>query len=556
MPASAWAACGAWSGAGTQSDPYTATASALTPAEVSACVSAVTTSQSGYVQIVIPADTQTWASGVSIDLTSAGFANVTRFTLLGAGATTAITDGIAGTTTPLFTIKTKPASETDDYVRVSGISIDSTGQSRTLSNGAIYIYNGSKHVRVDRVTVNLDGYPQGRGVLIGSYSDATPTFGVVDSCTFTKTTGTGTHNGVSVYGNGDYTWNNIETGYGSENFVFIENCTFSFNSYGDGAYDSYNGARVIFRYNTVAGTTVGSHGYDSGGLRSPQVAEIYNNSFSNSGSNISTGFRGGTGLYYNNTQTGNWREFVRLKNYRSCAYFEGTHTGANGASVLEDSNITTTCAEAGFDADTHVPPYCSNSKPVVDGSHYIYNLSDHNGDDTAVAKCKVTSHTATTITCTLAGGTRNSWNNGDHYAVLYYSCKTGACGGYSPLDGNTVGGEGYSCRDQIGRTKDQALAPWYFWGNNYKGDTSPTVVVPNSASSGCPRQVSHITENRDYYNNTTYAYAPYTCPHPLTALTGSCTSTAGTGGYNLGNRATIGAGAACSIGSGAVATIY
>lgn len=56
--------------------------------------------------------------------------------------------------------------------------------------------------------------------------------------------------------------------------------------------------------------------------------------------------------------------------------------------------------------------------------------------------------------------------------------------------------------------------------------------------------------------NAYYPYSPYTCPHPLTGLSGSCDSTKyGTGGYNITANHTIGSGPQFSIGTGATVTI-
>ena len=125
---------------------------------------------------------------------------------------------------------------------------------------------------------------------------------------------------------------------------------------------------------------------------------------------------------------------------------------------------------------------------------------------------------------------------------------SGLCDGTSLWDGNEVGGSGYPCRDQIGTGQDSALfnttdygaapvkSPAYFWNNTKNGvtDMPPTVDADG-------RNTTHIQSGRDYFTATTYdglaqkptGYSAYTCPHPLAGLTGSCNSTAGTGGYNV-----------------------
>ena len=118
---------------------------------------------------------------------------------------------------------------------------------------------------------------------------------------------------------GDASWNSPLT-LGTGNAIYIETNTFEFGtSPGDGAFDSYAGTRLVFRHNTVNGTYVGSHGLDSGGLRSTFSVEIYENHF-----NVTTDWytvynsRGGTTVMFNNTATGPYHNFGLLQSFRSC----------------------------------------------------------------------------------------------------------------------------------------------------------------------------------------------------------------------------------------------
>jgi hypothetical protein len=103
-------------------------------------------------------------------------------------------------------------------------------------------------------------------------------------------------------------------------------------------------------------------------------------------------------------------------------------------------------------------------------------------------------------------------------------CETrdvsGKCDGTSPWDGNQAGGNGYPCRDQIGRSTDsslwtpsrpypaQGLDPAYAW-NNKLGASDVLFFHHNNCAN-------HIQSGRDYYNNTAKpGYTPYTYPHPL-----------------------------------------
>jgi len=70
--------------------------------------------------------------------------------------------------------------------------------------------------------------------------------------------------------------------------------------------------------------------------------------------------------------------------------FTGTHTGANGATVLEDTGQS-------FTVDELVGKFISNT---TDGS--LGNATEN---------------TSTTVNVVLASGTNNFWNNGDSYSV-------------------------------------------------------------------------------------------------------------------------------------------
>jgi len=84
----------------------------------------------------------------------------------------------------------------------------------------------------------------------------------------------------------------------------------------------------------------------------------------------------------------------------------------------------------------------------------------------------------------------------------------GMCNGTSNLDQNTTGQNGWACRDQIGRMKDetqwslgsayaQPLNPAYFW-DNIKGSSTQVSVDVNTGDYNAV----HIQSNRDYYTYT------------------------------------------------------
>jgi hypothetical protein len=95
----------------------------------------------------------------------------------------------------------------------------------------------------------------------------------------------------------------------------------------------------------------------------------------------------------------------------------------------------------------------------------------------------------------------------------------GLCNGNSLWDGNQLS-NGWPCRDQIGRSKDQwtwtsanpyppqASEPAYFWNNRLNGSNT-SVQIHNGTDAW-------IVAGRDFFNNTAKpGYAPYQYPHPL-----------------------------------------
>lgn len=129
----------------------------------------------------------------------------------------------------------------------------------------------------------------------------------------------------------------------------------------------------------------------------------------------------------------------------------------------------------------------------------------------------------------------------------------------------------YPCLDQIGRGKNQALEPMYFWGDLYDSNKDGTAedtygvdyffaVVNQNATSECTPDVhtnTFIVENQDYYKSATTAksgYTPYTCPHPLVG-SGACNENVpGKNGYSLvsagGSGSISGGGSASTLGGG------
>ncbi len=150
----------------------------------------------------------------------------------------------------------------------------------------------------------------------------------------------------------------------------------------------------------------------------------------------------------------------------------------------------------------------------------------------------------------LRGGTGRIFNN---VVDTTYALVSLVLTDYCYQNGAAFGGCGSVCAcaadypvtDQIGvgiDPKAAASEPVYLW-NNKKGGVSATVSNGNQeavcvTACGAFALSTVIQSGIDYYLSDSKpvamsGYSPYTCPHPLAGLTGSCTNTAGTAGYNV-----------------------
>lgn len=223
----------------------------------------------------------------------------------------------------------------DDNANNSRITGFSFRDSRNLADAKPPVQLSCNSCRFDHnsMTQNNTGGPP-HGVYV--YSSVTG-YQLVDNNYFKDLNGAADVDGSAndAHFPGDQSWANTLT-LGSANAAYIEHNNFDFTpgTVLDGAYDSYAGARLVFRYNTVASTNFGGHGLDSGGLRSTLLQEVYNNTVTNSGTHVYTmmGTRGGTHMIFNNTVSasgGSYDAFLWLQEYRSSSgYSWGTPTGA------------------------------------------------------------------------------------------------------------------------------------------------------------------------------------------------------------------------------------
>ena len=409
--------------------------------------------------VLVPAGNCTWASTVSIGGKS--------LALQGGGiGQTNITDNGSGGAA--LTVSASAAN----FVRLTGFTFI---KSAAHSSGIIQIYGVEADVafRFDHIRI-LQASSGSRGIVI------TGVYGLIDHCAFDVTATSGSIQSISIWGasdggDGGFTaWTRPLT-LGTEKAVYVEDSTITYSSHDESCSDTYGGARWVFRHNTITGCEFGGgHGFDSGNRRSLFSGEIYENQYINDyppggSSTLRAGtFRGGTGVVFNNTYGGTHGSWygIALMNYRSCPPLDQSAWQTCDGTKLELGSMNLSTSANRTASSSGGVKWCSGARDVM---------------------CTADS------TCSAIGA--------------------GTCSTY--LDGS--GTQGYPCRDQIGRTHNQELAPLYVWNNG--GVEAGTYDAGNACGVGIDQI---IMLNRDYYVGTPMpGYAPYTYPHPLQGQAGT-----------------------------------
>ena len=141
------------------------------------------------------------------------------------------------------------------------------------------------------------------------------------------------------------------------------------------------------------------------------------------------------------------------------------------------------------------------------------------------------------IAISLRGGTGVIYNNDisdsstawwQKITAMNY-CGTENCQDVTGCHSEITGVEacdGYPCKNQVGRTYNQTLAPVYIWDNTYDSVSNNNLYlfeVDQSSANACVEGVDDyakideaLVEDRDFYEGTSHPnYTPYTYPHPL-----------------------------------------
>jgi hypothetical protein len=465
--------------------------------------------------VVIPAGTCTWDTKVTV---------TAAITITGQNNTSPTITAAANVS--LFDIALNDAAGTFQLTKMALVG------ARTSASGEADVYLNGVWLKSRINDIAWSGVSP-RQIWIGKnfFNDSDRFFGslnithqkvLIDNINFTATGNVKTQF-LYIWGRNNLAWLE-DDGYGTDNFIFLENSTLSWP---DAEWPNYGvitdteaGARFVLRYLDVTNGYVSEHDYAND--RGNRCIEVYNNNLTATYAN-QTAFnmtRGGTGIAHNNVVSG----FSNLNNPMIYRVFNNNAARFPGY-LCSETDALKTCQDG--------RRHCVGGTKA---GYVCYQDSHCTGGGT----CN------TSYACTSSDDCKDALGN------------TLAC---MQVDGDAE--NGYPCRDQAGRGKDNATtgvqesSPIYWYSNtvNTTPNTAYTVALYGA----------YITENVDYCNHdpstdcgtkAAWAYTTYTCPHPL-AGAGSCAAaTAGRDGYRVGNSMSLGSGASMSIGgSGAVMTL-
>jgi len=505
-------------------------------ASVQTCINAATSGQT----VTVQAGSATWTTQVTSTL---------PITLAGATVCTGSGDPY-GSTSGIVTC-------TDNTVITLASSAGGLGTSGCLTRvtGFTFIetydnYNGAVAMSGTHgsICARFDHNHLETGLEVGIA--VTDTYGLLDHNLIqdTSTSGAG---GLLTLMDGDLASNGYQnwldpTNFGRNQASYIEQNEFTTTNTAKpyGAYDSHDGGKVVFRFNTLNGLPFGlTHGTDSGNARSLVLNEDYGNTLSNTPSDFNTLFstRGGTLFFWKNVVNGSAWQQVDLQYYRydqtdsqpwgiagaglNWTPVSATITNINAtAATLNASDFTASHAYA---AMAVVGPLSNNSGaynfqltngPKTCGTYPSSWNQTYTGTTTDSAGC-VWEDVGGSTAASSAPGTAAGFCavNPDTTCTANSTCSALSSGDTCSYYMDNAGGT-YPFRDQPGRIHNQVLAPNYEWLNTGAGLPSPVLTTDSGTAS-------IIVANRDYYDYTSsFTGATGTGSGTLGAKPSTCTT--------------------------------
>lgn len=323
----------------------------------------------------------------------------------------------------------------------------------------------------------------------------------------------------------------------------VENNTFwmvaGTNPSGSDVFDSQNGGKVRFRYNTIHDGYIYTHGVCEGTTTQwgTQAVELYNNHWimHNGVSHYAWHYLEGNTFRVHDNRLELWGTGafdVYLKWYTQREDSTYTHQSCDGSKQYLGKGY-------------HVG-FCSGS--TAGGSWYnCYTESDWcanvpNGDGNKGTCAKKLCSNAWTL-CTNDGDCSGGGSCNRYIDTSYLDSALG-----KPA---SIYGSGQWVDAS---TAYVASEPIYVWNNNKYSCAADgsgcTLVGDMSTSTGATS--TYTVLNTDIFVSAPSPNTLATCPDSRTGLTGSCNATAGTGGYNIAG-ATSGSCSGCTIRGG---TLY
>jgi hypothetical protein len=341
-------------------------------------------------------------------------------------------------------------------------------------------------------------------------------YGVMDNClhTLTHYTQTGVM-GMATYNgqkNGNGSWME-DPHWGSYKFFFTENNVVHNLFKKGGNMDAKRGARYVVRYSKIYdGSFIQTHGTEGDPDRGCRAIEFYNNicTRSTDGPGSPGGLRSGNILFHDNQYKGTALNspYLALVAFRTLVNFQpwGLASGANSwdendSHGLYASGTAATNSVVGASGGSTSFNVAGNLSAYNTGGYSIRNTSTGLGSVILAAVYNSTTN-RTLITCAYGQDWaigRVAFGIGDPFEirrVLRVLDQTGLgagglCATAKPLNG-------------------AVNEPSYAW-NNKDVNGSPVTIRPDGQNQ--PTFVG----GRDYVNAApSFAYKPYTYPHPLT----------------------------------------